>query len=952
MALLLVFCLLVDPAWPEKKDTSHTSLFTTEAFALRHPFFTRDKQNPGLNSRTIRSTVEAGKIDRRSFVVMSGAGFFAALGIWLTSGWLSEPVQFHELPALWKGLFAQQPGLTPLPRYGQDDYLLYAIQSLPYAYDKSGRELGFIESSSAAQRLVVHPQTGEILGYFNAQMTFEFFDRYGRKALDVTNIPYDSSARPLPGVPEKWKIPRVEFDKVSSAQAQPIYKVHSRDASGHPQRVELIGYIKFAGTNTSDGILYDVTENPIARLKPGYGILSRKGDYHYHYTGYATTESLGRRYLAGDPARQNTAELKRFIEQFHPDTREGKITKLMLTHRWVLASLMQGRYSSLRIDPLRAKDLARWLEAQPLDDINRALTDSGPNAQRARLWEALAQAHPWYHVAWEAVKTLGWEEDAPLLKYVVHEMSNSWKFQDLKNREFPTYDLLDDMIRKRLVEILRYNALTDAPAIAGFLKNTSIQISPATPLNEQIYLHSFMQAQSQHQISGFEGLVLLGTALQRAGYPVEMRFPDERYPSQTFGNSLKSISSAPCRLIFRDREDPAKWFALGPQDTSATRISDAELRLLEKEPHSRRFSFERLPTCSWDVLPYLWSDARINEALHKKYPAAQSEDIFGTHLLGLRITGESETLYAPLVDAYSSYQHWLNQIRAAAFDKFIKARNINLETSPMKIDTLYEQKAAFAQAFALLPGKFVDGLLSITLRNNIFKLPYEEAQVAKNGKVTRTFTDVPAAGSYGPMGINLAAGGLETAVHELTHHYEERFLDGTTPRFPGLTDVYDEISWILQPSGQWKERGTRVNMAHFFGETHAVDNPREDLATAAQNYVTDAAAFRAAARAGMAHGDFVLASKYVFLKYLPFLDTDGINVEYSLNNASEALTFEEVLGAMAKSHQAETRRLESLVKIYQDLWKNNRDDGEIVDQSVPYPGRPTVGKDHVILQAS
>src|SRR5207302_2434088 len=134
---------------------------------------------------------------------------------------------------------------------------------------------------------------------------------------------------------------------------------------------------------------------------------------------------------------------------------------------------------------------------------------------------------------------------------------------------------------------------------------------------------------------------------------------------------------------------------------------------------------------------------------------------------------------------------------------------------------------------------------------------------------------ISAGGTAAPKTIDLA-GGLAEAVHELMHHYEERFLDGTLPRLKGLTERYYEISWVRQPSGQWKERDATVQMAHFFSQQHALDNPREDLATAAENYVTNATAFRSDARAGMARGDFVLAAKYVFLKYLPFLDKGGV----------------------------------------------------------------------------
>jgi len=87
-------------------------------------------------------------------------------------------------------------------------------------------------------------------------------------------------------------------------------------------------------------------------------------------------------------------------------------------------------------------------------------------------------------------------------------------------------------------------------------------------------------------------------------------------------------------------------------------------------------------------------------------------------------------------------------------------------------------------------------------------------------------------------------------------------------------------------------------MRDFRDRTYAATTEREDMAVHEEYYVMGAERFRRDVRAAMQDGNFAPAAKYLFMKYLFFLDGDGISFEYSISPSGQLINFEGVLNAM------------------------------------------------------
>ncbi|MBU0687445.1 MAG: hypothetical protein KKB81_06345 [Candidatus Margulisbacteria bacterium] len=142
---------------------------------------------------------------------------------------------------------------------------------------------------------------------------------------------------------------------------------------------------------------------------------------------------------------------------------------------------------------------------------------------------------------------------------------------------------------------------------------------------------------------------------------------------------------------------------------------------------------------------------------------------------------------------------------------------------------------------------------------------------------------------------------LNTIVHELAHHWDLSVALGMEGEDLGLGDpskLFYDINWTPDKiereiwGGDFDELKATWDRHDFdqddFARDYGLCNRKEDLATMVERYVTLGSYLRQTIRSQMENGNFELAAKYLFVKYImPFRGR-----EYGLNN--DVLGLEEV----------------------------------------------------------
>ncbi|OGR89318.1 MAG: hypothetical protein A2992_02845 [Elusimicrobia bacterium RIFCSPLOWO2_01_FULL_59_12] len=375
---------------------------------------------------------------------------------------LEPPGPPVELPGNpWSKLFSVRLDRSELPYFKEQDFLRFAVSDTGsgwdvLAFDRAGHQLGpaDVPQANYSQR-IIEPNTGATIGFYNSYMQAEFtiYDRYGDRAITAVFGPTGRGGRLLAGVPLRYR-----HWKREENGPLPIFEVLSTDPDGAALRVRFIGSLETHPDRPTT--LNDANGRPIANLAVAGGLYSRSGQSQaFRLVGLSDLYSLSNRLFHGPANTQNLEELAKLRVEFHSDTSEGRRLRLLIEHRWIEMQMLVGRYPPLKIDPLRAANLARWLNSSSLDQLNA----NRPEINR-QLWEAMGQAHPWYRIASEAIRNLGWQDDRDLLEHALLEFRVLWNGIAVRADE-PRYQLgdpIDSFGRQRWVNLLTYNSLTTA----------------------------------------------------------------------------------------------------------------------------------------------------------------------------------------------------------------------------------------------------------------------------------------------------------------------------------------------------------------------------------------------------------------------------------------------------------------------------------------------------------
>ena len=865
-------------------------------------------------------------------------------------------LSLRQIPERWRILFDTRPGVPKVPYFDVTEHFAFWTETNSGVthsdgFDLQGRLLGTADRPHALsdKQQILDPRTGERIGFYRTSVFrgvesgISLYDRYGRIYVEGTLNPFDRNNRPLPGA-EGTPLPR---DR-RRGDPKPLFEIVSRDPQTRaPTAVHLIGYIRPHGNRHS--ILLDSLRRPMAQLEPVGTVVGRQNPQTLETPILALTslQSLNQRFFGSRPSPPLLAELDRALERFRPDHPRGRIAKLLLAHRRVQMQVLLGR-RQVRIDPEEAGRVLRELLEQQATLPDRL--EAG-NPQSIRLmWRVLANSHPWYAVAVEAARDLGWQEDPALLAYALSQLQQTWiSAQPDGGRRRAADGTFDRMTSQRLRDLLEFNSLRTLEEVNGFFRQNyryrsilpTIPFSAVSPWDEVLHDSfapiSFMDSLASDSISKFQWLLLQASVLERAGYQTKMVSLAPRMDPLVVNEETKHFSRE-WILLVRDKADVQRWFGVGsredlrvlgrePLRNGMVQLTQREMEdFLQRSPQNVLFQMTPLPTTAWDARVTLEAhEQAVQASLPANGPSFSPEPVGG--LLGWNRQAASR-LFDPLRRTLEA--EWVDAM-VQRFDQIALELGIRVQAdADLPPEELSLHKASLALAIGLIPRKFLEGIRVVRLARAL-SAEYDHIQVV-DGVEIRIPGNHPASGFYAPHSREVATiSGVQTPVHEFAHHWDLFVTTARQAWYGNLSLLYYGISWERDREDRsWRRRPGQVQLQNFFESTHALVNEREDIAEAAEYYVFGGRSFRQAAQRGMDNSrDFTLAAKYLFVKYLMFLDRDGRSIVHELGPGERDLTFETVLESMDRIGMGaplppEIQRLRNLISEMQRIWTEQR----------------------------
>ncbi len=899
-----------------------------------------------------------GKPSRRGLLAWAAGltGFtYLVTNYWPSSNIRPRFLDPDEIPYPWAALFQTTENRPDITMRNRDDTLTFWINEAVHlvgeihALDRQGRLLGEIEVTgdqlrSSAHR-VVDPRTGEGRGFLRMDRSeISVFDRSGRLIAQATLKSKDRDGRPLPG-----HVPEALPGSGAQGERYPVYRVVSRNEDNTPAQIELVGFL----SHDSQGkrTLLDSKRNGISFLEPVWVVTDV--DDRNRVVCLTPPSSRASRYFKEPASEPLVRDLQETLRLFQPTDIRGKRGKILLAHRLIQLQVLLGQ-RTIRIDPMKARETAQRLRQG--EEINL----ENP-ADRRLLWEAIGNAHPWYAIARQAVRELGWQEDERVLRFVLGQLQCTVLREQDRERAILPPGIFDARTREMLLFLLQFQSLSTREEITEFFDRRSWNIDPflsdpqaewTTKLHHVFGLTSFEEfGFSRLRSSSLQWLALQAAALERAGYPTYLISLAPGEQTAVLNDETKTVSYE-WVLLIQDKNDPAQWHGLGLSevetrilsgraDDRLVRLTQAQANRFLQQPINVRARLQAYPTVSWDVRVTVEAcerQLRQNKKLRQE-PFAQ--------WLGWPVELRPADLFES--ESRQLREEWVDAM-AQRFDQWARRNNLRVEIDRrLSAEDVALRKAGVAAAVRLLPAKVFTGLrtvrFAIALRST-----YEKILIV-DGKEVRIKGYHSAVGLYSGRDRSVSTiYGVSTPLHELAHHWQLAIARDIRRHLHEMdvTDLYTRISW--EPTGrrgEWRRRPGEIDLVRFFGRTHALLEECEDLAIGAENYGLSGQEFRLSAQAQMDAGDFVLAAKYLFLKYIMWLDEDGRSLEFQLTPAERLnpFTFERVLQNIERFRNnrqlpPEIERLRGLILQIRRLWEDSRDAKRIVRGDA---ARPVLG---------
>lgn len=626
-----------------------------------------------------------------------------------------------------------------------------------------------------------------------------------------------------------------------------------------------------------------------------------------------TTDTAEANAFTAKPTPALLKDLKSRLAAMSPSATQSKLSRIELATRIIQVDLAleekgSNRYAQYAIHPEEAQVALDELASMPVQKLNNL----GLSESRETLWNALGAAHPLLRLYSEGARLAGHRDDDRVLDRVLRQVKDAWAKAASPKKVPPSLDLVDAWFLNILGEALRLQSIETIEDAMAFLLD--YPAGPEPPLSVPTQpndppargTRSFFGLRASGTLPEFDRLAQLGAALQRAGYDVTFWCVAV---FRSVDDTTKTIAYEPI-LIFPEQPDEPSQIAIGPEwllgAYEGEYFGNGLYRFASEETLAallaRRGQY-RVEMA--DVLEPAASLVVWSQAMQKSLSKITGEFSFRQALLDQTIPDPwaSFTSRANKSLAEEPRTRFADQMRRNKAS--VSIGHLNPEGKPVtkhvpdldkrdEKDVLPKHEAAAGRAFQVLPMKMPPGVQGVTLQSARAKETVPVA-VLENGKIVVKKQERLEGGRAGGKSIFLALPSFSVAVHEVLHTWGmTRFERFEIDDWRGsVIDLFNEISWEREPTKGWELRTKDKFKLEDFHWEYGATNVNEDFAVVGQHYVLMPKMMREKARLHLQEGNFVPAVKYLYLKYVAFLDEDEQSLEYGLDPFETPLTIEE-----------------------------------------------------------
>lgn len=585
-----------------------------------------------------------------------------------------------------------------------------------------------------------------------------------------------------------------------------------------------------------------------------------------------------------------------------------RLHRVDLAVRAIQVDLLLGeqgtkKYADATIRPalaVEALDALQSLDAKSLNDLK------SPDTRRV-IWDAISFAHPAYHLYVEAVRLAGHDDDQEILERTLKPLLSSWSRGNASRpvREFR--EPLGNWGRDVLCDCLRVSAIRDAEGalrLTAGLKTTpeSMMKRTETPGAPTVLsTRAFPLLRSAGKISEFDRALQRAAALQRAGLDVTVwSVAAER----TVDPKTKTINQQAI-IIYPEQPGKQAMIAIGADEALAKLGGEETLPTVYRfaDPAklddylTRRVQFRVIMSEVLDAnaKPIAWANA-IQKFLMTRTGAASPREMLidlsyldpwagFTTAASNSLADAAQPAFVKILDAHS-IRLVIVKVKDEQVEPAILIRNPNDRDADL---ILPRHEAMVGRAAQTLPAKFFDGIKTITLQSEPIREKISTS-TAKGKTLVAREAVTPIDGRGWSNRFMLAKPDFAVCIHELPHSWAlARSEDFNVGDWKGtVVDAFNEISWERK-DGKWTIRGGAAR-GDDFARAYGGTNEREDIAVEAEHYVVHGRELRDQVWAQMKRGNLAPAAKYLFIKTVAFLDSDGKCIEYGIDAGDPPFT--------------------------------------------------------------
>ncbi len=716
---------------------------------------------------------------------------------------------------------------------------------------------------------------GKKLGFYSYQYPFRIIDIETRETLGHGNwsmapkgkiYVYDLTGKAI----------KLEIDMDYIYRDDETGLIHVRTDDGKIVEADYI----IGNPSSKESYITAMNGKKRALLKPACLAFTRlHDDFIVH--AILDTESLSHYFFKQPTSMKLHKELKHAIDTFNPSDVSGKILKIELTRRLIGIEIELGLIPDIKIEKSEILEAYYKLENTSLEKLNN-LEDS---SVQGIIWNTIANIHPQCKLYYEATKRLGFDENIEILQESLKNLKEG--FEEIGNLRYRYREILgisnefNQTLKKLLSNFLLFNSLSTPKEILSYMKD---------------------MFKEDPMIRIIEGPYLRGSII---GEPIRMLV--NRGLSEQ-AEKVSSLSLAHLEALTLEREGYETYLVIGNNlvGVENSKVPEFEYFVIFKEKSTNDWYV--METCDFISRKGL----KIENGLYKISDVGNIEEELGLRAI-YKIDAKELSLLPNSIKAYltvkstppdyslSFYSAFrVNLAREdrslSAIKKAINYRNLELFkviTEKYRINVEFDitdqkrlaiAKSNFVKTVQLLPEKFVSGLKTLKFKEKIPSNSMIVTGVDSLGNLI--YSKIKEAGGRvtGNGTIEQASLDLRVSIHEFGHNWED-----ATPQ--EIKDIFYNISWLKDGAGF---RTIKKKLPDIFARPYGMTTYREDLATMVESYVTEGPLIRKRARMLMEKGEFDLAAKYLFVKYIIFKDFDGTFFEYEIDNNSPAITISEI----------------------------------------------------------